>query len=138
MPNRLEFVLAFIAAAKLGAVPVPINARFKAYELGHVISHADVRLLLTCAGPAGTADYPAILLDVFPDLAQQDDPWKLDLAAAPKLRQIVDIEPTGPLRRRRQAPPSSRARTSRWPARRSGPARSRPGSRACASVTSRC
>lgn len=92
MPNRLEFVLAFIAAAKLGAVPVPINARFKAYELGHVIAHADVRLLLTCAGPAGTADYPAILEEVFPDLAQQQDPWRLDLAGAPELGQIVDID----------------------------------------------
>ena len=61
MPNRLEFVVAFVAAAKLGAVPVPINARFKAYELGYVISHADVRLLLTCTGPSGTADYPEIL-----------------------------------------------------------------------------
>lgn len=105
MPNRLEFVLAFIAAAKLGAVPVPINARFKAYELGHVISHADVRLLLTCAGPAGTADYPAILLDVFPDLAHQDDPWKLDLAAAPKLRQVVDIDAD----RAAEPPPSGAA-----------------------------
>ena len=105
MPNRLEFALAFIAAAKLGAVPVPINARFKAYELGHVISHADVRLLLTCAGPAGTADYPAILLDVFPDLAHQDDPWKLDLAAAPKLRQVVDIDAL----RAAEPPPSGAA-----------------------------
>ena len=92
MANRLEFVIAFVAAAKLGAVPVPINARFKAYELGHVISHADVRLLLTCAGPSGTADYPEILLEVFPDLAAQEDPWRLDVAAAPKLRQIVDID----------------------------------------------
>lgn len=92
MANRLEFVIAFIAAAKLGAVPVPINARYKAYELGHVISHADVRLLLTCAGASGTADYPEILLEVFPDLAAQVDPWRLDVAAAPKLRQIVDID----------------------------------------------
>jgi fatty-acyl-CoA synthase len=92
MPNRLEFVLAFIASAKLGAIPVPINARFKAYELGHVISHADVRLLLTCAGPAGTPDYPAILVEMFPDLSRQDDPWRLELAGAPELRQVVDID----------------------------------------------
>ena len=30
------------AAAKLGAVPVPVNGRFKAHELGHVIAHADI------------------------------------------------------------------------------------------------
>jgi fatty-acyl-CoA synthase len=92
MPNRLEFVVAFIAAAKIGAVPVPINARFKAFELGHVISHADMRVLLTCAGPEGTTDYPAILTEVFPDLATQRDAWSLELAAAPRLGQIVDID----------------------------------------------
>ena len=92
MPNRLEFVVAFIAAAKIGAVPVPINARFKAFELGHVISHADMRVLLTCAGPAGTTDYPAILTEVFPDLATQRDASRLELAAAPRLGQIVDID----------------------------------------------
>ena len=105
MPNRLEFVVAFVAAAKLGAVPVPINARFKAYELGYVISHADVRVLLTCAGPSGTADYLEILLEVFPDLAGQRDPWRLGLAAAPKLKQIVDIDAD----RAAKAPPSDAA-----------------------------
>jgi fatty-acyl-CoA synthase len=92
MPNRIEFIVAFFAAAKLGAVPVPINARFKSYELGQVVSHADVRLLLTCAGPRGSADYPGILREVFPDLVGQPDPWRLDLGAAPKLDQIVDLD----------------------------------------------
>ena len=45
--NRLEFVLALFGAAKLGAVVVPVNARFKSHELGHVITHADVKVLVT-------------------------------------------------------------------------------------------
>jgi fatty-acyl-CoA synthase len=90
MPNRLEFVAGLIATAKLGAVCVPINGRFKAHELGYVLSHADVKLLLTAAGPDASTDYPAMLAEVFPGLAEQD-PRALSLPEAPLLRQIVDF-----------------------------------------------
>jgi fatty-acyl-CoA synthase len=90
MPNRIEFAAALIAVAKLGAVCVPINGRFKAHELGYVLEHADVRVLLTCAGPDGTTDYPAMLGDVFPGVGDQD-PRALALPEAPLLRQIVDF-----------------------------------------------
>ncbi len=90
MPNNLDYVLALIGAAKLGAIGVPVNGRFKTHELTHVVSHADVKVLLTAAGPAGTVDYPALLAEVFTDLAGQD-PRALALSAAPLLRQIVDL-----------------------------------------------
>jgi fatty-acyl-CoA synthase len=47
LENRVEFVLALFAIAKLGAISVPVNARFKSHELGQVIEHADVTLLIT-------------------------------------------------------------------------------------------
>jgi fatty-acyl-CoA synthase len=74
MPNCLDFVLALIGASKLGAIPVPINGRFKTHELGQVVEHSDARLVLTAAGPAGTADYPALLA-----------------ASAPRECRIVDL-----------------------------------------------
>ena len=46
MPNCLEFVLLLLGAAKLGAIPVPINGRFKAHELGSVFEHADIKTLV--------------------------------------------------------------------------------------------
>lgn len=61
MPNTMDFALAFVAAAKLGAVTVPINGRFKAHELGYVIEHADISVLLTAAGPVPSTDYPAMI-----------------------------------------------------------------------------
>ncbi|MBM3678091.1 MAG: AMP-binding protein [Actinobacteria bacterium] len=88
MPNCLDFAVAFVATAKLGAVAVPVNARFKAHELAHVIGHADIRVLVAAAGPEGTVDFPALLADVFADAAEQD-PRALRLAGAPALRQIV-------------------------------------------------
>ncbi|HEY4099231.1 MAG TPA: AMP-binding protein [Baekduia sp.] len=89
MPNRLEFAAALIGIAKLGAIGVPINGRFKTHECGYVLAHGDVRLLLT-AGGAGAADYPALIAEVFPELATQD-PMALELGAAPLLRQVVDL-----------------------------------------------
>jgi fatty-acyl-CoA synthase len=89
MPNCLDFVVALIAAAKLGAVAVPINGRFKATELDHVVSHGDIRVLLTSASPGGT-DYPALLTETFPDVVRQD-PWHVRVASAPALRQLVDM-----------------------------------------------
>ena len=95
MPNCLDFAIAFVAAAKLGAVTVPVNGRFKAHELSHVIEHADVKVMITAAGPVPATDYPGILSGVFPAAAGQDA-QALDLHDAPKLRQIVDLGGTTP------------------------------------------
>ena len=89
MGNRLEFLAGFLGTAKLGAVSVPINGRFKARELRHVISHADVEVLLTASADAGT-DYPALLAQVFPELADSD-PEALSCEPAPLLRNIVCV-----------------------------------------------
>jgi fatty-acyl-CoA synthase len=94
LANRLEFVLALFGAAKLGAVVVPVNARFKVTELSHVIAHSDARVLITAAAPDGT-DYPALLAQVFPELPEQDAE-ALALAGAPALRQIVDLDADRP------------------------------------------
>jgi fatty-acyl-CoA synthase len=95
MPNCLDFAIAFVAAAKLGAVTVPVNGRFKAHELSHVIEHADVKVLLTSTGPVAATDYPRLLAGVFADAVGQDA-HALTLAAAPLLRQIVDLGGTTP------------------------------------------
>ncbi len=71
MPNQLDFVAALLGASKLGAVPVPINGRFKTRELSHVVAHADIRVLVSAAGPQDAVDFPALLGEVFPDAAGQ-------------------------------------------------------------------
>jgi fatty-acyl-CoA synthase len=90
MPNQLDFVAALVGASKLGAVPVPINGRFKEHELSHVIAHADIRVLLTAAGPEQTVDFPALVAGVFPDAAGQE-PGGLRLDAAPLLHALVHL-----------------------------------------------
>jgi fatty-acyl-CoA synthase len=45
MPNCVEFVVALHAAARLGAVFVPINVRYTASELRRAVDHVGVRVL---------------------------------------------------------------------------------------------
>jgi len=45
--NRPEFVIAYLAAIRLGAIVVPINLAYRKVELAHILSDAEPRLLLT-------------------------------------------------------------------------------------------
>lgn len=61
-PNSLEFGDLFGAAARLGAILVPINARFSAEEIAHVIE--DVEPAVVIAAPAMRAQLaPAAIAD---------------------------------------------------------------------------
>lgn len=54
LPNRPEFLLAWFAAAQLGAVIVPTNTAASPTELAYIVEHAEARLSLTdAAGAAG-------------------------------------------------------------------------------------
>jgi fatty-acyl-CoA synthase len=90
MPNTLDFAITLVATAKLGAVSVPVNGRFKAHELGYVVAHADLRVLVTAAGPVAATDYPAMIADAFPALTGSDA-GALALPEAPELRAVVDL-----------------------------------------------
>ncbi len=45
--NRPEFVIAYLAAIRLGAIVVPINLAYRKVELAHILLDAEPRLLLT-------------------------------------------------------------------------------------------
>ena len=49
MGNTLEWVLLFFAAARIGAVTVPLNTRFKSSELAYCLTQAEVRHLFHAA-----------------------------------------------------------------------------------------
>jgi fatty-acyl-CoA synthase len=66
LPQRLDYVAAFIGAARIGAVPVPINARFKGSELSHVIPHADISVLFVSGGGDEVIDYAGLVTDILP------------------------------------------------------------------------
>jgi crotonobetaine/carnitine-CoA ligase len=47
LPNRLEFPLSWLAANTIGAVMVPVNARFVDHEIEYVLRHSEASVLVT-------------------------------------------------------------------------------------------
>jgi fatty-acyl-CoA synthase len=89
LPNCAEFVDVLLACALLGAWAVPINARYKARELGYVIENADLRVLVTTDRIDEHVDFVALLAEALPSLASARDPAALELPEAPQLRALV-------------------------------------------------
>jgi acyl-CoA synthetase (AMP-forming)/AMP-acid ligase II len=85
-----------LGCALLGAVAVPMNARYKARELAYVIADADLTLLVTSDLIADYADFAQLLHGALPDLATAADPGRLQLAEAPLLRSVVMFADTTP------------------------------------------
>jgi crotonobetaine/carnitine-CoA ligase len=50
LPNRLEFLLAWLGAARSGLVEVPVNTAYKGQFLDHALRSTDVRVLVTEPG----------------------------------------------------------------------------------------
>jgi len=64
MPNCLAFVEYMFAITLLGAVAVPINSRFRSRELAHVITDAELGLIVTTDVAADIAHHPLRLAEV--------------------------------------------------------------------------
>jgi fatty-acyl-CoA synthase len=69
MPNSPEFAESYFGVTLLGAVVVPLNARYRSTELGYVIDHARLRAVLTTDRIAERTDFRAILIDALRDVA---------------------------------------------------------------------
>jgi acyl-CoA synthetase (AMP-forming)/AMP-acid ligase II len=88
MPTGMDFVITMFANALLGAVTVPINARYQPPELAYVIENADLRAVLTTDEIAEAVNFVERLYTAFPAIADSD-PEDLQLDEAPMLRNIV-------------------------------------------------
>jgi acyl-CoA synthetase (AMP-forming)/AMP-acid ligase II len=86
MPNCMEFVEAFFGATLLGAVIVPLNARYRIAELGYVIENADAACVLTTDRVAEHVDFTGVLRGSLPSLGTAPDPANLELPEAPRLK----------------------------------------------------
>jgi len=85
-PNGPDWVRAFFAVARIGAIAVPLNTFCKARELAWILKHADIDTLLLC-DRLRTNDYLERLEQAVPGLAQQHG-QPLLLPGAPHLRRI--------------------------------------------------
>lgn len=89
LPNGADWVRAFCACARIGAVVVPVNTRYKAEEARDIIERSDAKALFMLPRK-WKADYHAMLAGMAPELVQQTD-GDLQLAAFPALRSIIAV-----------------------------------------------
>jgi fatty-acyl-CoA synthase len=89
MPNAPAIVELFVAASMVGAAMVPINTRFKARELRHVITDADLQAVFTTDVIDEHVNFAELLREALPGLEASADPARLELAEAPQLKAVV-------------------------------------------------
>jgi acyl-CoA synthetase (AMP-forming)/AMP-acid ligase II len=90
-PNGSEFVVAWLAAARIGAVSVPLSTFSTSAELRVLLRNADVALLL-CASSYRSHDYIAALRDAVPELDLGIAP-PVFADTLPVLRRIAFVDP---------------------------------------------
>jgi fatty-acyl-CoA synthase len=71
-PSRGEWSMVQLAAARIGAVLVPLNPAYRRHELQYVLNHAGVRVLVA-ATAFKTSDYVAMVEDLRPDIPDVHD-----------------------------------------------------------------
>ena len=88
LTNRPEWIQAFFGAAKIGAVFLPINTRFRTTDVEYVLRQSDSTTLIL-PDRSGPIDYLAIVRDLIPELRSCRDPNDLRSAAFPALRRVI-------------------------------------------------
>jgi len=100
LPTSMDFVETMFGIAMLGAVTVPINARYMPPELAYVVDNADLVAVLTTDEFDDAVNFVERLHSALPELKSAGDPTALALESAPKLRNVVvfgDTEADGML-----------------------------------------
>lgn len=90
LPSGVDYLALLFGAASIGAAAAPINDRFKALELHHVISNSGMRLLFTSRDAPDMVDVHQRLERALPDLVSATG-VDLQLESAPDLQGVVSI-----------------------------------------------
>src|SRR5207302_463939 len=89
MPNCVEWAVANLALAKVGAVTVTCNSRYKALEVEYLLEQSDAKaLIMVDRFEAAGVEYLPILREVCPDVMWRAD-RRLHAAKFPELRHVI-------------------------------------------------
>jgi fatty-acyl-CoA synthase len=97
LPNWPEFVISMFAAAKLGAVIVPLNPRYTVPELQYMLRHSEATVVI-CAENYNGTDYLQLFegfLTSLPDLQYLVTVGEEDLWYDDRIYQFEDLESSG-------------------------------------------
>lgn len=89
MDNRPEWVFVFFAAARLGAIVLPMNTGLRSDDCRYVLRHSRCSTIVL-APRSGPVSYLEILQSLMPDL-EAHDPSNLRVDGFPDLRRIVAL-----------------------------------------------
>jgi long-chain acyl-CoA synthetase len=97
MPNSAEYIIAYFACWKLGAIAGPINSLLKAQEISFVISDSETRILLVHPHFLPTIDsikskLPALRIVMFDDEAAATKDFNYPPDPAPSSLADVDLD----------------------------------------------
>ena len=87
MPNRAEWLFLFGAVAKIGAVLVPINTRFRTTDMQYLVNHSDSTALILM-DRSGPVDFLDMLREVAPEI-DTGNASDLRPSAFPALRNVI-------------------------------------------------
>ena len=90
MPDSLEWVYMYFAAAKVGAVSVPINARHRINDAEYIINHSDSVLVVISDKAPEKVDYVDMMYSISPGIRDAED-YNLSLSEFPSLRYLVTV-----------------------------------------------
>jgi fatty-acyl-CoA synthase len=85
----MEFLYASFAIAKLGAVLVPLNTRFKTREAEYVVGQSESTTLIF-AESFGNSNYMEMIDEICPEW-RSSDPGKLNSKKLPKLTNLICV-----------------------------------------------
>jgi fatty-acyl-CoA synthase len=89
MPNSVEWNIVNFAIAKIGAVTVTCNSRYKAFEVEYLLRQSDARaLIMVDRFDAAGVDYLALLRATVPEVLHRLD-GRLASARFPELRHVI-------------------------------------------------
>lgn len=70
LPNWTEYIVTYFAAARLGAILVPLNIRYRSHEIEYILRNSEAKIIITCAEFA-SFNYVGLILEMrqnLPDL----------------------------------------------------------------------
>ncbi len=88
LPNRPEWLHAMFAVAKIGAVLVPINTRFRVTDLEYVLRQSDSTTLII-TDTSGPIHYLDMVSELIPELSTAPTASHIHAKIFPELRRII-------------------------------------------------
>lgn len=89
LTNRMEWVHLMFALAKIGAVMIPINTRFRTADLAYVLRQSDSSTLITI-DRAGPVEFLQMVSEACPQL-KAAVPGKWSATDYPRLKQVISL-----------------------------------------------